>query len=162
MVSAQQSSLISETFTAYKPLTIPSLLLHPPTRALRRATLIAVALHALNQLTGINGTNFYSTRIFEGVFNGDMGKAARVTTGIGALNVIACACAVALVDRVGRRALLLGSLGGMATFAAVIVVGLKERIDGMVAAAGKSLFFTRGLKHVHQLTTIRMFCPFQK
>ncbi len=72
----------------------------------RRPLLLAVALMAISQLCGINAIMYYSTKIFTtaGVGVKDAFMASVV---VGLVNLAFTGVAIAFVDRLGRRALLL-------------------------------------------------------
>jgi SP family arabinose:H+ symporter-like MFS transporter len=72
----------------------------------RRPLLLAVALMAISQLCGINAIMYYSTKIFTtaGVGVKDAFMASVV---VGVVNLVFTGVAIAFVDRLGRRALLL-------------------------------------------------------
>ncbi|RIK78995.1 MAG: arabinose-proton symporter [Planctomycetota bacterium] len=77
--------------------------------AMRRPLLIAVVLMTVSQFSGINVVMYYSTQIFTfaGVGVRDAFWASAV---VGLVNLAATCVAVALVDRAGRRPLLLAGL----------------------------------------------------
>ncbi|GLJ12146.1 hypothetical protein SUGI_0185400 [Cryptomeria japonica] len=72
---------------------------------------IGIGLLLLQQLSGINGIMFYSSSIFKsaGISSGNA-----ATLGLGAVQVVMTAVTAGLIDRAGRRLLLLVSSGGMA------------------------------------------------
>jgi SP family arabinose:H+ symporter-like MFS transporter len=76
------------------------------TRAYFRPLLIAVLIMALSQLCGINAVIYYSTKIFAAA---GAGKNAAFTSSVwmGLINLLFTFVAIALVDRAGRRPLLL-------------------------------------------------------
>ncbi|KAL6493100.1 hypothetical protein OROGR_032859 [Orobanche gracilis] len=80
---------------------------------------IGIGLLLLQQLAGTNGVIFYSTTIFEssGVSSGNA-----ATVGVGAIQVIATAVSTWLVDKTGRRILLIVSSFGMALSLLVVAV----------------------------------------
>ncbi|ORE05188.1 general substrate transporter [Rhizopus microsporus var. microsporus] len=82
-------------------------------------------VHALSQLTGINAIMYYSTTIFEASF-GDNAK--YVTIGVGALNVAITFVGLALIDRLGRKTLLLISTAGMCIWQVVMTIGMKYNV----------------------------------
>ncbi|KAJ0025920.1 hypothetical protein Pint_08966 [Pistacia integerrima] len=71
---------------------------------------IGIGLLIFQQLSGVNAVIFYSSTIFEsaGITSSNV-----ATLGIGAIQVIATAVATWLVDKAGRRLLLIISTGGM-------------------------------------------------
>lgn len=82
--------------------------------ALRLPLIIGIGLAIFQQVTGINTVIYYAPTILE--FSGIKSVAVSIlgTTGIGVINVIFTIVGAWLVDRAGRRPLLLISLSGMA------------------------------------------------
>lgn len=77
---------------------------------LRPAVLLGVAVAATNQLVGVNAVIYYAPTILKQAGMGDSG-AILSSVGIGATNMIFTAIALLLVDKVGRRPLLIGGTG---------------------------------------------------
>ncbi|MDB6088832.1 MAG: sugar transporter [Gammaproteobacteria bacterium] len=75
-------------------------------RRFRRPLIIAVGIAVVAQLSGINAVMYYSTRIFTAAGVG-IGDAFTATVLIGFVNLVFTLAAVSLVDRAGRRLLLL-------------------------------------------------------
>lgn len=85
---------------------------------------IAAGLFLFTNLSGIDIILYYSPTIFAAVgFTGTLGPIL-ATVGIGAVNVAATIVAMWLVDRAGRRPLLLGGLVPMAVAMAAMVPAL--------------------------------------
>ncbi|KAI9023795.1 general substrate transporter [Phycomyces nitens] len=83
-------------------------------------------VHASSQLSGINAIMYYSTSIFEESF----GDSARyVTIGVGALNMGMTFIALGLIDRLGRKMLLMISAAGMCIFSVLMTIGLRFDIS---------------------------------
>jgi sugar porter (SP) family MFS transporter len=80
---------------------------------LRPALLVGVGLAVFQQVTGINTIIYYAPQIFEAAGFGSATTALAATIGIGLVNVAATIVAIALVDRAGRRPLLVTGLIGM-------------------------------------------------
>jgi sugar porter (SP) family MFS transporter len=78
----------------------------------RRALLIAVVLAILQQITGINAVLYYAPRIFERAGVTRMSAIGQSTI-VGFVNILFTIVAIVLVDRVGRKPLLLTAAGGM-------------------------------------------------
>lgn len=79
-------------------------------RRYRRSVIVGVGLMAFQQFGGINGFNFYATSIFESA-----GVSSTLGTIIyGLLQVVASMIGVTLIDKSGRKPLLLISAAGMA------------------------------------------------
>lgn len=72
--------------------------------------MIGIGLLVLQQLSGINGVLFYSSTIFEdaGVTSSNV-----ATCGLGAIQVVATGLTLLVVDKAGRRLLLIVSSAGM-------------------------------------------------
>jgi sugar porter (SP) family MFS transporter len=80
---------------------------------LRPALLVGIGLAVFQQVTGINTIIYYAPQIFEAAGFGSATTALAATIGIGVVNVLATLVAIGLVDRWGRRPLLLAGLAGM-------------------------------------------------
>jgi MFS transporter, SP family, galactose:H+ symporter len=98
---------------------------------LRPALLVGVGLAVFQQITGINTIIYYAPQIFEAAGFGSATTALAATIGIGLVNVAATIVAIALVDRAGRRPLLVAGLIGMV--ASLLALAAASR---MGAAAG--------------------------
>ncbi len=75
---------------------------------------IGLFVSIFQQITGINAVIYFAPRIFEEAGFGTTSGAMLASFGIGIINVIATAISLVLLDKWGRRPLLLGSLVGMA------------------------------------------------
>ncbi|KAI9277210.1 general substrate transporter [Phascolomyces articulosus] len=91
-------------------------------------TLKMCVVHASSQLNGINAIMYYSTNIFSTSFGDD---APYVTVGVAALNVVVTIIGLALVDRLGRKFLLLFSSMGMCLFAAIMTIALRFEVSAL-------------------------------
>jgi sugar porter (SP) family MFS transporter len=80
---------------------------------LQPALLVGIGLAVFQQVTGINTIIYYAPQIFEAAGFGTATTALAATMGIGVVNVLATLVAIGLVDRWGRRPLLLAGLAGM-------------------------------------------------
>jgi len=80
---------------------------------LRPALVVGIGLAVFQQITGINTVIYYAPTIFQ--FAGFKSAAAAIlaTAGVGVVNVALTVVAMQLLDRVGRRPLLLVGLAGM-------------------------------------------------
>ncbi|QJE99196.1 sugar porter family MFS transporter [Luteolibacter luteus] len=85
----------------------------PPlfTRQLRKPVLLAIAIALFNQLGGINALWYYADTIFAMAgFNKD--ASALQAVGLGTANIFATILGMAIIDKVGRKALLIwGTVG---------------------------------------------------
>ena len=77
----------------------------------RRAILLAIAIAAFNQLSGINAVLYYAPEIFR--MTGASGNTAMLqSVVVGIVNLLATMAGLSIIDRVGRRKLMLaGSIG---------------------------------------------------
>jgi SP family galactose:H+ symporter-like MFS transporter len=92
-------------------------------REWRRPLLIAVWLAIFQQITGINAIIYYANQIFEAAgFSTEASRASVTLWAIGGVNVLATLIAIAFIDHVGRRKLLLWGLVGMGL--SLLVVGI--------------------------------------
>ncbi|EGD76452.1 hypothetical protein PTSG_07571 [Salpingoeca rosetta] len=91
------------------------------TRSLWKTLVIGITLQACQQLSGINAIFYYSSSIFKdaNVNNGDVATAIA-----GVVNVVMTVVSVVLIDRLGRRPLLLFGLFGMAASYALLTVSV--------------------------------------
>ncbi|WDT80757.1 MAG: sugar porter family MFS transporter [Candidatus Manganitrophus sp.] len=110
-------------------------LLAPPVRL---AMIIGVGLAILQQVTGVNTVIYYAPAIFKGAGLQSDTAAIAATTGIGVVNVLFTGVSLWLIDRVGRRPLLLWSVAGMTV--ALMVLGLGFALRGDEAEAGEGVW----------------------
>jgi sugar porter (SP) family MFS transporter len=82
-------------------------------RAYRRPILLAVSLALFNQLSGINAILYYLNDIFRDAGFSSM-TADLQSVAVGAANLLATIAALSVIDRLGRRTLLLIGAVGMA------------------------------------------------
>jgi MFS transporter, SP family, galactose:H+ symporter len=104
--------------------------------AWRRPLRIGIGLAIFQQVTGINAVIYYSDRIFAAAgFASAAAQAQASTWAIGAVNVVATLIAIACIDRLGRRPLLLAGLIGMGASLATVGIAFAA-IDAGRAGAG--------------------------
>jgi sugar porter (SP) family MFS transporter len=98
----------------------------------RRPVLLAVLFAAFNQLAGINAIIYYAPRIFEMAGLGQ-GAALLSSAGVGAVNFCFTLLAVNIIDRFGRRKLMLiGSIGLIATLGLVAQAFYRQQFGGVL------------------------------
>ncbi|XP_073159298.1 sugar transporter ERD6-like 6 [Henckelia pumila] len=90
--------------------------------------MIGIGLLVLQQLSGINGVIFYSSNIFE---SAGITSSNAATVGVGIIQVIATAVATWLMDRTGRRVLLIVSSSGMVL--SLLLVSVSFFLKGIVS-----------------------------
>jgi sugar porter (SP) family MFS transporter len=79
----------------------------------RPALIVGIGLAILQQVTGINTVIYYAPTIFQAAGFQSASVAILATVGVGVVNVLMTVAAMLLLDRVGRRPLLLSGLIGM-------------------------------------------------
>ncbi|MEL5993888.1 sugar porter family MFS transporter [Hymenobacter segetis] len=98
----------------------------------RRPVLLAVLFAMFNQLAGINAIIYYAPRIFEMTGLGQ-GTALLSSAGIGLVNFCFTLLGVNIIDRFGRRKLMLvGSVGLIATLGLVARAFYLQEFGGML------------------------------
>ncbi|MGB8787167.1 MAG: sugar porter family MFS transporter [Candidatus Acidiferrales bacterium] len=81
--------------------------------SLRPALIVGIGLAVFQQFTGINTVIYYAPTIFQFAGLHSASAAILATVGVGVVNVLLTIVALRLLDRVGRRPLLLYGLVGM-------------------------------------------------
>ena len=100
---------------------------------LRPALVVGIGIAAFQQVTGINTVIYYAPTILESTgFNNSASILA--TVGIGVVNVAMTVVAVLLMDRAGRRPLLLTGLAGMTV--TLIALGVAFFLPGLSGVVG--------------------------
>jgi len=92
-------------------------------RAARLPLIVGIGLAIFQQVTGINTVIYFAPVIFQAAGLSSASAAILATAGIGVVNVLMTMVAVWLVDRAGRRVLLLIGLTGMALGLCVLGLG---------------------------------------
>lgn len=96
--------------------------------ALRIPIVIAVMVMLAQQLSGINAVMFFSTKIFKmAKLQGDAPQLA--TIGVGAVNVLMTLVSLFLVEKFGRKTLLLFGFGGMVIDTALLTIALTYAVS---------------------------------
>ena len=88
----------------------------------RHALIVGIGLAMFQQITGINTIIYYAPTIFQLAGFDSAAQAILATAGVGAVNVVMTIVSVRLLDRIGRRPLLLAGIAGM--IASLAVLGL--------------------------------------
>ena len=113
-------------------------------KKVRLLVISTLVMHAASQFSGINAVFYYSGLFFDGVIDNPLVG----TTLMGAINVVATYVALLLMDKCGRRTLIMWSSAGMFVSCIVIVISLKGYFSNMVAlgaVASYVCFFEIGL-----------------
>jgi sugar porter (SP) family MFS transporter len=96
-------------------------------RHVRRALIVGLGLAIFQQITGINTVIYYAPKILEAAGFNSASGAILATAGVGVVNVGMTIIAMFLVDRAGRRPLLLVGIAGM--IVTLGMLGLSFRIS---------------------------------
>ncbi len=97
----------------------------------RTPVMLAVLFAVFNQVSGINAIIYYAPRIFEMT---GLGKSSSLlsSAGIGVINLVFCMISINLIDRFGRRTLMLiGSVGLIVTLGLVARAFYVGQFSGM-------------------------------
>ena len=90
-------------------------------RKFLKPILLAFFIAFFNQVSGINAINYYAPRIFEMIFGEGSSLAALAgTMGLGLTNLLFTAMAFAIIDRVGRRVLIIIGAAAMIVMHALV------------------------------------------
>jgi MFS transporter, SP family, galactose:H+ symporter len=112
-------------------------------RRVRLALLVGAGLGIFQQITGINTVIYYAPMIFRAAGFESASASILATAGVGAVNVGMTIVSMWLIDRVGRRPLLLVSLAGMVLSLGVLALGFaraEEGSLGWVTVVGLTLY----------------------
>lgn len=102
--------------------------------SLRTAMIVGVGLAIAQQVTGINTVIYYAPTIFKFAGLSSTSVALLDSVGVGVINLVFTLVAMQLIDRTGRRPLLLVSLAGMTISLAVL--GLAFALPGLAGSLG--------------------------
>ena len=129
----------------------------------RLPVIVGIALAVFQQVTGINTVIYYAPQIFRAAGLQSDSASILATAGVGLVNVIMTVVAMTLLDRVGRRPLLLWGLGGMIVMLLVLAGGFFFGTHGavayltMISVAAYVGFFAIGLGPVFWLLISEIF-----
>jgi SP family arabinose:H+ symporter-like MFS transporter len=102
---ADMAKAISEEAGGYRELL---------SRSLRKPMVLTIGLAVIQQVTGINTVLYYGAIIFSEHAGTTAGQAIGMNVLVGVVNLLFTIAALLLIDRLGRRPLLLMATGGMA------------------------------------------------
>jgi SP family galactose:H+ symporter-like MFS transporter len=111
---------IREALEEEKAASLPDILRQLVGRGIRWALIAGVGLAIFQQFVGINTVIYYAPTIFQYAGFSSAGSAILATSVVGVVNVLSTILAIAVVDRWGRRPLLLyGCVGMIVTLAGI-------------------------------------------
>jgi MFS transporter, SP family, galactose:H+ symporter len=88
-----------------------------------RVILCGVTLAVIQQITGINTVIYYAPTIFQQAGFHSALSSILATAGVGLVNVLMTIVSIPLLDKIGRRPLLLASLSGMCVALVALALG---------------------------------------
>jgi sugar porter (SP) family MFS transporter len=108
--------------------------LRGPVLGLKKIVWLGIILSVFQQFVGINVIFYYSTELWAAVgFSVSDSLTISVVTGI--VNILVTLVAIALVDRIGRRPILMTGSIGMAVSLAVMALAFTQQVDGTIQGA---------------------------
>lgn len=93
--------------------------------AMRTVLIIGIVVSVLQQITGINAVFFYAPMIFEQSGIGTNASFIQAVL-VGLTNVVFTVIAMALIDRIGRKPLLVAGVSGIVLFMGLLAYGFNE------------------------------------
>ncbi|PNU06425.1 sugar porter family MFS transporter [Novosphingobium guangzhouense] len=127
----------------------------------RRVLTVGVLLGFFQQATGINAVLYFAPRIFEKAGADTPALAILSTAAVGFVNVLFTLVALRLVDRAGRRALLLWGIGGIDVMLIAFGLGAFAGQESLLFAAlclgGFIAFFAVSLGSVYYVIASEIF-----
>jgi len=101
--------------------------------AFRKALTVAILIALFSQFTGINTIIYYGSLVFlEHVPHQTPGTALWANVIIGAINFVATVAGMLLIDRSGRKVLLMSAFGGMAAALVVVSAAIRLQLSGII------------------------------
>ncbi len=130
--------------------------------SLRRPLIVGIGLAIFQQITGINTVIYFAPQIFQSAGLSGASVAILATAGVGVVNVLFTLVSMWLIDRAGRRVLLLWSLGGMALTLGTLAAGFAFGASSLawltiISLAAYVAFFAVGLGPVFWLLIAEIF-----
>ncbi|KAG2233956.1 general substrate transporter [Thamnidium elegans] len=123
---------------------------------IRKIAITVILLHVIQQLIGMNAVMYYSTTIFNMSFDADMSKYMAIVTTV--VNFVSTIISLILIDRMGRRPLLLIAEAGACIFSVLLIIGYVYSIGALliVAVFGYVLSFAIGVGPIPWMITSEM------
>lgn len=112
-----------------------------------KLVVIALLLSIFQQITGINAIIYYAPQVFSLAGLDPTTSAQTASLGIGVVNILATLLAVAMIDKAGRKKLLLMGCLGMTGFSALALLSLLFTLQALMVLAifGFVISFAIGL-----------------
>ena len=159
-VDAEMAGLERDVHADRFALTLGAFLQAPTART---PLVIGVGLAVFQQITGINSVIYYAPHILQQAGFATKSAAILATAGIGLVNVLMTLAALLLMDRAGRRKLLLGGLAAMCVCLLVLTLAFavgESRLRGPITTVALAAYvggFAIGLGPVFWLLIAEIF-----
>ena len=115
------------------------------TRGHRKVILLAVAIAFFNQMSGINAILYYAPRVMQDA-GASTNAAYLMSVAVGVMNLVATMAALTVIDRLGRRRLMLvGSVGYLVSLGFMASVMFYYESDGRSFDSTSSILVLLGL-----------------
>ncbi|KAK4519368.1 uncharacterized protein ATC70_009603 [Mucor velutinosus] len=123
---------------------------------IRKIAITVLLLHVIQQLIGMNAVMYYSTTIFNMSFDANMSKYMAIVTTV--VNFVSTIASLILIDRMGRRPLLLIAEAGACIFSVLLIIGYVYSIGALliVAVFGYVISFAIGVGPIPWMITSEM------
>ncbi|KAI8376907.1 general substrate transporter [Blakeslea trispora] len=123
---------------------------------IRKIAISVLVLHMIQQLIGMNAVMYYSTTIFKMSFDAEMSKYMAIVTTV--VNFVSTIASLILIDRMGRRPLLLIAEAGACIFSVLLVIGYVYSIGALlvVSVFGYVISFAIGVGPIPWMMTSEM------
>lgn len=123
---------------------------------IRKIAITVLLLHVIQQLIGMNAVMYYSTTIFNMSLDADMSKYMAIVTTV--VNFVSTIVSLILIDRMGRRPLLLIAEAGACIFSVILIIGYVYSIGALliVAVFGYVISFAIGVGPIPWMVTSEM------
>lgn len=131
-------------------------------KSVRSAFFVGIGINIFRQITGINIVTYYAPKIFQ-IAGLDVPHIAMLATAlVTSINIIASIVAIYLIDKVGRRPLLIWGLFSMATFLFILGVSFYFKpsflpILVMISLMGFTSSFAIGIGQVSWLINAEIY-----
>ncbi|UHL65490.1 sugar porter family MFS transporter [Paralcaligenes sp. KSB-10] len=128
------------------------------TPSVRPALIVSVGLFLLQQLSGINAVIYYAPTVFKETGFDSHATQILATIGVGVVNVAMTVVGMMLIDRIGRRRLLLIGFAGTALSLGLIAVGAVTEAKSldMLALGGLVLYIAAFAASIGPLPWVMM------
>jgi hypothetical protein len=120
---------------------------------IRRIAFTVIALHITQQLIGMNAVMYYSTAIFNMAFDAEMSKYMAIVTTV--VNFASTILSLILIDRMGRRPLLMIAEVGACIFSVLLTIGYVYNLGALliVSVFGYVIAFAIGVGPIPWMMT---------